>query len=179
MSSLKNIYVPHYTYEDYKQWEGRWELIYGIPHAMSPLPSIRHQQINGNILAQARQNLSGCADCQALMPVDWKIADDIIVQPDISVICHPAKGNFLQEAPVLIFEILSPSTKEKDRSVKYELYENAGVKYYVLVDLDIDKVSVFQLRGEKYHRVADEFDGKFTFELKSCPLVIDFTTIWQ
>ena len=29
-------YLPHYTYEDYCMWEGNWELIDGIPYAMSP-----------------------------------------------------------------------------------------------------------------------------------------------
>lgn len=30
-------YLPNYTYEDYCQSEGQWELIEGIPYAMSPL----------------------------------------------------------------------------------------------------------------------------------------------
>jgi hypothetical protein len=35
MSSAVKI-LPYYTYEDYVQWEGKWELIDGIPYAMSP-----------------------------------------------------------------------------------------------------------------------------------------------
>jgi hypothetical protein len=30
--------LPHYTYADYVQWEGKWEVIDGVPHAMSPAP---------------------------------------------------------------------------------------------------------------------------------------------
>ncbi|WP_301924323.1 hypothetical protein [Ferruginibacter sp.] len=37
MSSAVKI-LPHYTYEDHCQWEGRWEIIEGIPFAMSPAP---------------------------------------------------------------------------------------------------------------------------------------------
>ncbi|HEO65459.1 MAG TPA: Uma2 family endonuclease, partial [Spirochaetes bacterium] len=44
---MKIDYIPRYTYEDYVNWEGRWELIDGLPYAMSPLPSINHQQVNG------------------------------------------------------------------------------------------------------------------------------------
>jgi len=178
MSSLKNIFIPHYTYDDYKQWEGRWELIYGIPYAMSPLPSLRHQRINGNIFSQLQKNLLACSDCEALMPVDWKIAEDIVVQPDISVICHPASGNYLQQAPVLIFEIFSPSTKEKDQSLKYGLYEKAGVKYYVMVDPDLEKVFVNQLINEKYHLIKDGFNENFIFELKPCTVTFEFSEIW-
>ena len=178
MSSIRNIYLPHYTYEDYKQWEGRWELIYGIPYAMSPLPSIRHQRINGNIFGQLQKNLSGCKECQPLIPVDWKIAEDTVVQPDISVICHTANGNYLQQAPVLIFEIFSPSTKEKDQNVKYELYEKAGVKYYVLVDPDLEKVSLYQQITGKYQLIKGEFNGNFNFELNPCTVAFDFSSIW-
>jgi hypothetical protein len=37
--------LPHYTYDDYVHWEGLWEIINGIPYAMSPTPTLRHQFI--------------------------------------------------------------------------------------------------------------------------------------
>lgn len=43
--------LPHYIYEDYCRWEGQWELIDGIPYAMSPASNIRHQDISGNLYA--------------------------------------------------------------------------------------------------------------------------------
>ena len=42
--------IEHYTYDDYCQWEGKWELIAGAPMAMAPSPVINHQAIAGNIL---------------------------------------------------------------------------------------------------------------------------------
>jgi hypothetical protein len=47
MSTAAKI-LPSYTYEDYLHWEGRWELIDGIPYAMSPFPAPRHQRIANN-----------------------------------------------------------------------------------------------------------------------------------
>ena len=35
-------HIKHYTYDDYKKWEGDWELYEGYPVAMSPAPMIRH-----------------------------------------------------------------------------------------------------------------------------------------
>jgi hypothetical protein len=35
--------IPNYTYNDYERWEGDWELIRGIPYAMSPFPDWKHQ----------------------------------------------------------------------------------------------------------------------------------------
>ena len=43
--SIANKYRPHYTYDDYCQWEGRWELIEGMPYAMSPAPVPAHQRV--------------------------------------------------------------------------------------------------------------------------------------
>lgn len=46
--------LPNYTYADYSQWEGRWELIEGIPHSMIPVPNMRHQWVSANLIAELR-----------------------------------------------------------------------------------------------------------------------------
>ena len=53
----KVLNLPHYTYDDYCQWEGRWELIGGIPFAMSPLPVPVHQRIGGRLFMLFEQAL--------------------------------------------------------------------------------------------------------------------------
>jgi len=75
---------PHYTYEDYRQWEGRWELIQGVPYAMAPMPRPKHQLLSNRIARLLEEALeeAGCPGCVALLPVDWKIAEDTVVQPD-------------------------------------------------------------------------------------------------
>ena len=57
MLALKEEYLPNYTYDDYVLWEGNWELIDGIPYAMSPAPTVTHQEINGNILVALKTAL--------------------------------------------------------------------------------------------------------------------------
>jgi hypothetical protein len=44
--ALKEEYIPRYSYKDYLEWEGKWELIGGIAYAMSPAPIIKHQEIS-------------------------------------------------------------------------------------------------------------------------------------
>jgi len=39
-------YIEYYTYEDYKRWEGDWELIEGMPYSMAPAPFKRHQNLS-------------------------------------------------------------------------------------------------------------------------------------
>ncbi len=45
-------WLPQYTYTDYEQWEGDWELIYGFPYAMSPSPKRTHQETGFNFMEQ-------------------------------------------------------------------------------------------------------------------------------
>lgn len=55
MSAVKLL--PHYSYDDYCNWEGRWELIEGLPFAMSPTPSPRHQWVVANIIYELKKGI--------------------------------------------------------------------------------------------------------------------------
>lgn len=180
MSIIDINELPSYVYNDYKHWEGNWELIYGIPHAMSPAPLIKHQMISSNIAWQLKTLLEKCSDCQALLPVDWKINEQTVVQPDNLVICsEPENDAYLTKAPVLIFEILSKSTASKDRTTKYHLYENEGVLYYVIVD-PIDSIAkVYVLKKGKYIKVQDVSNEPVDFDLGKCQFYFDFSKLWK
>ncbi len=127
MKSYKIDYIPRYTYDDFAKWEGRWELIEGIPYAMTPLPVIEHQRISGNIYTQLSEKLEDCDECIVLLPVDWKIDEETVLDPDILVVCEEVSGKYITNPPVVIFEILSSSTAFKDRNMKYKIYEDQGV----------------------------------------------------
>ena len=57
MGALSIKDIPTYNYDDYLNWEGRWELINGIPYAMSPMPYPKHQRISNNISWQLTELL--------------------------------------------------------------------------------------------------------------------------
>ena len=178
MSPLKAEHLPHYTYADYAQWEGRWELIHGVAFAMAPAPSPRHQMVSQKIAAELERCLSTCPQCHALLPVDWRIADDIVVQPDNLVICHEPEGPYLTQSPHLIFEVLSPSTALKDRNIKYELYEKAGVLYYCLIDTQKNQATIYKLVNGRYVKEATVSKEYFDFDWEGCRLSFNFSTIW-
>ena len=179
MGMYRYDYLPHYTYEDYLNWEGRWELIDGIPYAMSPAPMIRHQAVSHKIAWQLQVLLENCENCKALLPVDWKIDDSTIVQPDNLVICHdPDNEAYLTRAPSVIFEILSKSTALIDRNLKYDLYEKEGVAYYIIVDPQEEIAKVYKLRGGRYIKLLDAHKEKADFDLGECSFVFDFEKIW-
>ena len=92
--NVAHKYLPNYTYEEYCQWEGQWELIEGIPYAMSPLPIPVHQTVNGNLYANFKEALKmSCKKCKAYLPIDWKIKESIILQPDLLVVCNKIEKN--------------------------------------------------------------------------------------
>jgi len=181
MEKLKIEYRPNYTYEDYIQWEGHWELIDGIPYAMTPSPNYRHQVISGNIDNYLRQQLENCKKCKPVMALDWRIkksGDNNVLCPDNVVICYDMKGDFIEEPPILIFEILSPATHLKDKDLKYYIYQTQGVKYYVIVDIDLKKADVFELKNNQYVKIAETSDDSIDFDLGYCKVKFDFSRIW-
>lgn len=172
---------PRYTYGDYVHWEGRWELINGIAFAMSPAPLLKHQSITSKINYQLYDLFKDCEACEVFQPVDWKIGEDTVVQPDNLVICHKQKNEkYLVKPPVIIFEVLSKSTEKKDRLIKFDLYESEGVKYYFIVDPNEEVVKAYELKDGRYIKFGDFSDEKIRLEIEKCKknLEFDFSKIW-
>ncbi len=171
--------LPHYTYSDYLHWEGRWELIEGIAHAMSPAPSVSHQKVSQEIARLLGESMDHCEQCHALLPVDWKITEDTIVQPDNLIVCYQPTGNYITRAPSVIFEVLSPSTRRKDERVKFRLYESAGVKYYCLVDLEEKLIKFYQLKDDSYVKLLETKTETICFDLAECEIEFDCSKVWR
>lgn len=180
MSAVKLL--PYYTYDDYCHWEGRWELIDGIPFAMSPAPGMRHQWLIANIISELRNAIktAGCKHCMVYDFIDIKIAEDTIVQPDCSVVCKPTKNNFLDFPAALVVEILSPSTALKDRHTKFSIYEKFGIKYYVIVDEEKNEIEIYSLVDSKYSLQPINTDSTFIFSLdEGCRIELLLKNIWE
>jgi Uma2 family endonuclease len=180
MGALK-IDPPRYSYDEYKIWEGNWELIDGYPYAMAPAPLIKHQSISSKIARILEELFENCTNCQVLMPVDWKISEDTVVQPDNSVICHiPKNEAYITKAPKIIFEILSKSTEKKDKGIKFDLYEKEGVVYYIIVDPKEEMAKVYKNTQGKFIKVCDATDESIGFKIHECNknLKFNFSKIW-
>jgi len=170
--------LPHYIYQDYANWKGAWELIEGIPYSMTPSPTLKHQQISQKIAYQLEKQLTECPQCQALLALDWVISDETVVQPDNLVICHQEQGSFLTQAPALIFEILSPSTAQKDQVIKFRLYEEEAVLWYCLVDPVHNVAKTYHLEQGKFIKLRDISNESHQFDLIKCSIDFDFSKIW-
>jgi Uma2 family endonuclease len=178
--SILSKYRPHYTYEDYCLWEGKWELIEGMPYAMSPAPVPAHQTVNANmyvIFKEAFKN--SCKKCKAYITIDWKIASDTVVEPDLLIVCDKIEKKYLDFTPFLVAEILSPSTASKDRGEKMELYQMQQVKYYIIADPKFKKLEIYQLNNSVFEPVAVD-PSTFTFQFEEgCTAKVSFFDIWE
>jgi Uma2 family endonuclease len=127
-----------YTWTDYQTWsdEERWEIIDGVPYAMTPAPSTKHQTVALRFASRLEQRLAGKPCRPFVAPTDVRLSETDVVQPDILVVCDPTKitATHIEGAPDLVLEILSPTTSAKDLRQKKALYERSGVREYVVVD---------------------------------------------
>jgi Uma2 family endonuclease len=177
---IANKILPHYTYDDWVHWEGKWELIEGHPIAMSPTPVPAHQRAASEIRTELTLALrkAKCKNCRAYDPLDYKIAEDTILVPDILIVCGVIKKKYLDFPPLLVVEILSPSTALKDRHTKYELYQQQGVKYYLIADTDKKTIEVYELK-EKVYELQSEA-GHYNFILAAdCSVTPDFSNVFN
>ena len=134
-----------FTYADYKDWEldegERYELINGEAYCMAA-PNAYHQSILTELIRQFANHFAG-KPCKVYpAPYDVRLfyeedeSDDTVVQPDISVVCDPNKRGKegCHGAPDFIAEILSPSNTAIEMQQKYELYREAGVREYWVIN---------------------------------------------
>ena len=174
-----------YTYADYLKWrfQERVELIRGRIFKMSPAPARKHQAISRYITSQMVKYFENQPCEWYYAPFDVRLprkaskADKqvyTVVQPDICVICDKTKldKRGCVGAPDLIIEILSPGNSKKEMKDKFEVYEEAGVREYWIVQSTYNNVLVYTLNEQGIfigHRpfIEDEIMHSFIFpELK-------------
>ena len=184
-----------YTYEDYLTWQfdEMLELIKGKVF-MCPAPNVNHQRISTRltgILYQAFKHKK----CQLFAaPFDVRLYDrkkSIVankeiystVQPDLCVICDTNKLDTqgCLGAPDWIIEIVSKGNSKRDIQLKYELYQESGVKEYWLVYPYEECIHqfVFNEETDNYQLIKmfvnDEIATSFLFP----HLEIDLTEVFE
>ena len=171
--------IEHYTYEDYVQWEGKWELIDGIPLAMAPSPMIGHQAIVVALSQQLFLESESCENCIAVVEQDWKINDETVVKPDAALICNEPHDAYITKTPRLVAEVVSPSSARRDEKTKFELYEKEGVPYYLLVYPDDLKAKAYALKEGCFVKLGDFTHETHRFEWSDCSMAIDFDRVFR
>lgn len=168
----------HYSYDDYKLWEGDWELMGGIPIAMSPAPVRKHQGIASEIIYRLRDQLDECPMCEVLGEVDYKVSDDTVLRPDVVLTCNETHEAYLTKAPEIIVEIISKSTARRDEVYKFDIYQAQKVKYYIIIYPDDLIAKVYKLDGKAYDKQGDFAEESYHFDATTCNVKLDFGALF-
>ena len=151
------------TFEDYLLFPDdgqRHELIDG-EHHVSPSPLLRHQRISVRLVTALANHLEGHPTGEVFVaPFTTILSNHDVVEPDLLYVSNERrqvldKGDWVRGAPDLVVEVLSPSTRRRDETIKRHAYERTGVDEYWLVDPERDVITIHQRVGDRFVRVAE------------------------
>jgi len=150
----------------------RYELVDGTL-VVTPAPSYRHQDVVGNLYSALIARCPGHLKV-LLAPFDIVLGDDTVLQPDLLVAPREAfTDRDLPGPPLLAVEVLSPSTRLVDQSLKRARFESAGSPSCWVVDPDTATVIAWELRDDEYVEVGRVSDTG-TFRARQ-PFAVDIT----
>lgn len=145
----------------------RYEIIRGTLY-MSPAPSFAHQNAISNLCfhlkAFTRPNKLGLV---LVAPFEIHFDEDTRpVQPDIVYIPKDkisSSAKYYEGSPELVVEVLSPSSRRYDMSIKLDIYEQFGVREHWIVDPKFHSITIYYLpeNGTEYI-LAGEFSKQET-----------------
>lgn len=103
--------------------------------------------------------------------------DETIVRPDVTIVCGAFNENdFIRNPPILIVEVFSAATRLKDRNLKFNLYQQCSVKYYLMADPDAKTMEAFEL----VHNQHAQVNGGLQFALqKNCTVSLSEERIFE
>lgn len=166
---VQAAYPPQgeWTYEDYVHlpddgW--KYEVIEGVLY-MTPSPNTKHQRAIVRILLKMGAYVAqkGLGEVFA-SPLDVILPNNLgtPVQPDVFFIRQERLGivkeRQIEGAPDLVVEVLSPSNWLDDRRVKFNVYSQAAIAEYWIVDPVQDTIEVFVLDDTQSYVLLDRFD---------------------
>lgn len=164
------------TLEQFQSWEDgqleRHEFIDGEVFAMAGAEE-RHVVASMNLVFALRQHLAGQPCRPYISDMRLQIGQNIFY-PDVMVSCSEADRarTLAKQEPILLVEVLSPSTAAYDRGEKFARYRQIdSLQEYALIDLDSRRCDVYR-RGNAGLWVLHPFDAGSDLELASVGLTI-------
>jgi len=162
----------------------RYEMIDGIVYNMAH-PSIEHNDIVDNIIADLKQQLGKTGPCRAYREQRVAIPGKPSVEPDIVVSCNlddwdkkrRNKKHPRIDSPLIVIEVLSPSTEPYDRAEKFARYQLCPtLEVYILVSQDERQVEVYR---KEAHWKLETFSASQTIHLDQLDLELSLDEVYD
>jgi len=172
--------LKHYTLEEFEQMTKEehitYELIDGLV-MMSPRPAAKHQKVSMR-LASAFLNQLKNTNCDVIQEFDLMLEHQIFV-PDLMITCGDKfEGNRYEKAPLIIIEIVSPTSMSRDYVVKRNKYEQLEIQEYWIVSPEEECIDVLCFTDSSHTNYCVKDNPLLT----SCTLpelTVDLTGIFE
>jgi Uma2 family endonuclease len=167
--------------DEFLSWEReqpeRYEYVGGVATMMTD-GSLDHSTIASNLWTALRDSLRG-STCRAFRGDTKIIANNSIRYPDLSVTCTPVRGDedtVLE--PVLVIEVISPSTEREDRGrKKFDYFATPSIQQYAIIEQDARRVDLYTRSGDRW---TDEIiEGDAALKLSSIGVEISLDTVYE
>ena len=168
--ALVRIVQPRVTYADLERApeDGRRYELYDGEVFVVPAPVPRHQIVQDLIVDLLRLHAARHGGLAIDSPIDIVFSQYDVLQPDV-VFFSAARRHLvdldsaIRHAPDLCVEVLSPSTEDRDRGRKMQIFARYGVPEYWIVDSRRESIEIFQRTGSGYALItAASGDELFT-----------------
>lgn len=160
-----------------RQQPQRYEYAGGVATMMTG-GSLDHSTIASNLWTALRDSLRGSV-CRAFRGDTKIVANNSIRYPDLSVTCTPVRGDedtVLE--PVLVVEVISPSTEREDRGrKKFDYFATPSIQQYAIIEQDARRVDLYTRSGDRWTDEIVESDA--VLKLSSIGVEIILDTVYE
>lgn len=171
--------------DEFLAWEAtqaeRHEFVQGEVFAMAGGED-RNNTVAGNLYIALRQHLRGTPCRVFASDVKLRVAAaDCFFYPDVMVTCSAADAaeRLVKQAPVLVVEVLSPSTEAFDRGAKFAAYRQLpSLVEYLLVDPGQRRCDLFRKRAADGLWVLHPAEPDEALQLASVDLTVPPAALW-
>jgi Uma2 family endonuclease len=178
---MSNIAEKLMSLDEFLAWERdqpkRYEYAGGVVTMMTG-GSLDHSTIASNLWTVLRDQLRG-GTCRAFRGDTKVIANNSLRYPDLSVTCTPVRGNDdVVLDPILVVEVVSPSTEREDRGrKKFDYFATPSIRQYAIVEQDARRIDLYTRTDTSW---TDEIiEGNAVLKLSSIGVEVSLDTIYQ
>jgi Uma2 family endonuclease len=155
----------HYTFDDLLvlvEEHEKADLLDGVIYLASP-ESTDDNQLRGWLYSLMTQfaDQTGHGKCYHTR-VAFRITEKHCPEPDVAFVAterlHLVERGFVNGAPDIAVEIVSPDSVERDYEIKRNIYETSGVKEYWIIDPDERRATFLRRQGDRFVEVKPHDD---------------------
>jgi Uma2 family endonuclease len=150
----------------------------GLVARMMTGGSLDHSTIASNLWTALREKLRG-AGCRPFRGDAKVIANQNVRYPDLSVTCSAITGSDdIVPEPIVVIEILSPSTEREDRGrKKFDYFATPSIRQYAIVEQDERRIELYTRTESAW--LDEIITGNTVLTLAAIGVEISLDTIYE